>query len=97
MQIDQSALVYIVGVGFSIFMSVVGYYIKETLSTIKVFGKGQEEIKNSLIRIETDLLNMKDNYSVLTKRTDNITTVLHEQGIKIAKLEEKVGNGSKVA
>lgn len=95
MQFSQDPFTYIVGIGVSAFMSILGYYVKETLSMIKVFGKGQEDIKNSLTRIETDLLNMKDNYSILSKRTDNITNTLHEQGIKIAKLEEKV-NSNKV-
>ena len=92
----DSLVVYmaITAVGFMV--TIIGYYLKETLSTIKVVDHGQSEIKSSLARIETDLFNMKDNYSVLVKKTDAITNTMNEQGIKIAKLEEKV-NSNKVA
>jgi hypothetical protein len=98
MQIDPvELLLYVVGVVFSIMVSIIGYYLKETLSTIRVLNNGQDEIKSSLVRIETDLLNMKDNYSVLNKRADIISEVIQEHSIKIAKLEEKVNNKSRVA
>lgn len=98
MQIDPvELLMYVVGVVFSIMVSIIGYYLRETLSTIRVLGSGQDEIKSSLVRIETDLLNMKDNYSALNKRADIISEVVQEHSIKIAKLEEKVNNKSRVA
>ena len=84
---NDSLVLYMGGTAIAIMISIIGYYVKETLSTIKVLGNGQDEIKESLVRIETDMVNVKENYSNLIKKTDSLTDTVHEHGIKIAKLE----------
>jgi len=82
-------MMWLIGGLFSMLVGVSIYYLKKMVEHIEFLGDGQNEIRNSLTRIEVDVTHIRTNYENLSRRTDEIHSTVHEHSVKIARLEAR--------
>lgn len=85
-------MMYAISGLFSALVGIIIYYLKKMVEKVEFLGDGQDEIKSSLVRIETDMVNIKNNYSNLSAKTEGLSMTVNEHSVKIAKLEARVEN-----
>ena len=88
-------MMYAISFLFSALVGIIIYYLKQMIEKVEFLGNGQDEIKSSLVRIETDMVNIKNNYTNLSARTESLAVTVNEHSVKIAKLEARVENKHK--